>query len=87
MKSISILAKEAPVDTLEILRLFFLVGSICEANRRAFFHIESEWYEAFEILYNNPQTKFETYTLINNLINEGGSIYWGLKRVLSENDL
>jgi len=80
-------AKEAPEDALAIARLYLFEGGVHEANHRISFHIDKEWSEAFKILYNNPKTKSGTYTLINDLIREGGSIFWNLKNVINSNYL
>jgi len=84
MKSIEQLAKDAPGDTLEILRLYFLEGGVRGNNKRIFSHIDKEAYSAFGILYNNPATKIGIYTLIDDLIREGGSVFWNLKGILDE---
>jgi hypothetical protein len=44
--------------------------------------MDKEWTDAFKILYEDPSTKKATYSLIDDLIREGGSAYWGLKEVL-----
>lgn len=84
MKTIEQLAKEAPEDTLEIVRLYLLEGGIRGENRRIPLHVDNEWHKAFEALYNNPDKKVKqgVSDLINELIKEGGSSFWGLKSVL-----
>lgn len=83
-KSITAFAKEAAEDALAIARLYFWNGGIKGGERRRPFHIDNEWLEVFKILYNNPLTKKGTYTLIDDLIREGGSTFWGLKEVLKD---
>jgi hypothetical protein len=83
MKNIVRLAKESPEDTLEILRLFLLKG-ILENNRknRILIHIDKEWYEAFNILYQNPKTKDGIIFLIDKLLEEGGKQFWVLEDII-----
>ncbi len=83
MKSIPALAKSAPSDTLAILRLFLLEGGVRSKQLQIPFYMDNEWFEALKILYGNPDTKFGTYTLIDDLIREGGSVFWKLKEVLA----
>jgi len=83
MKSIVQLAKEAPKDTLEIARLFLFEGGVKRGRYdRITIHIDREWLEALKILYQNPDTKQGTYALIDDLIREGGSIFWVLKTIV-----
>jgi hypothetical protein len=85
MESIVQLAKEAPKDTLEIARLFLFEGGVKRSRyNRIVIDIDKEWLEALEILYKNPDTKHGTYALIDDLIREGGSLFWGLKSILNE---
>jgi len=77
-------AEKAPEDTLAIARLYLFKGGAREIDHRISFHIDKEWFEAFKILYNNSSTKSGTYTLIDDLIREGGSVFWGLKKILDE---
>jgi len=82
MHSIKALAEASPSDTLAILRLIFLEGGVRLKKMRMPFSLGDEWMAAFEIVYNNPNTKSDTYTLIDNLIAEGGNIFWGLKKII-----
>lgn len=81
-KSILLLTKASPSDALEIVRLFLLDGSVRGGKMRMPFIVENEWFEALKILYNHPDTRNGTYTLINNLIREGGSMFWVLKELM-----
>ena len=81
-KSLIQLAKEAPADTLAIANLYLLEGGVRNLKPRMLIHIDNEWLAALQALYNNPATKDETYTLIDNLIREGGSNFWSLKKIL-----
>ncbi len=82
VKSIVPLAEAAPLDTIVILRLYLLEGGISTGQSRIPFSVDKEWFEAFKILYNNPDTKADTYALINDLIRDGSSTFWKLKEVL-----
>jgi hypothetical protein len=85
MKNIVRLAQESPEDTLEILRLFFLKG-VLKNNRenRILIHIDQEWYEAFNILYQNPKTKEGVISFINELLEKGGRLFWKLEDLIRE---
>jgi hypothetical protein len=78
------LAKKAAKDTLEIIRLYLLEGSIRKNNNRAPLYIDEndEWFKALSILYKHPKTKSGTYALINDLIQDGGSIFWVLEKII-----
>jgi len=82
-KTINHFAKEAPKETLEIARLYLLEGGVRGTNKRFPMHIDNEWREALEILYKSKATKSGTYTLIDDLVREGGSTFWGLKDVIA----
>lgn len=82
MQSIVDLAREAPKDALEIARLRLLEGAVRSENWRGPLYMDKEWLEAFEILYQNKETQKGTYDLINDLIKEGGSIFWNLKDII-----
>lgn len=82
VKSINQFAKEAPEEALEITRLYLLEGGLSGMNHRITFHIDNEWSEALKVLHNNPATQSGTYTLINDLIQEGGSAFWMLKKII-----
>lgn len=84
MRSIPSLAKSASSDTLKILRLFLLEAGVRSKTLRMPFSMDNEWFEAFRILYSNPDTKSDTYTLIDDLIREGGSIFWNLKGIFED---
>lgn len=81
-KSIIALAKAAPSDTLEILKLLLLESGVRSKRLLIPFSVENEWFEAFKILYNNPKTKSDTYNLIDTLIREGGSMFWKLEEIV-----
>lgn len=75
------LTKGSPEDTLEIARLFLLEGGVRKKVNSLYFHLDEKWIDAFRILYTNPTTKQGTDDLINNLIREGGRLFWPLKEV------
>lgn len=81
--TISRLAKEAPVDTLGLLRQLLLIGTAREKDRNMSFYLDKEYLEALRILYAVPETKSGTYALISDLIRDGGSIFWDLKEIVS----
>jgi hypothetical protein len=84
MKNIVRLAKESPEKTLEILSLF--LKGVLKNNRenRILIHIDQEWYEAFNILYQNPKTKEGVISLINELLEKGGRLFWKLEDIIRE---
>lgn len=83
-KSIIRLAEASPKDTLEIARLYLLEGGIRGGRMRMPYIFDDEWFKTFKILHSDPATTSGTYTLINDLIREGGSIFWKLKNILNE---
>jgi len=81
-KSINELAKVAPKETLEIARLCLLEGGVRGGKMRTPFMYDEEWFGALKALYENVETKDATYTLIDDLIREGGSTFWKLKEII-----
>jgi len=81
-KSINELARVAPKDTLEIARLSLLEGGVRGGKMRTPFMYDEEWFGALKALYENVDTKDDTYELIDNLIREGGSTFWKLKEII-----
>lgn len=75
-------AKSSPEDTIEIARLYLLEGGVRRGLNSPYFFLDEKWVEAFQILYTQPATKQATFSLINALIQEGGSYFWRLKEVL-----
>jgi hypothetical protein len=82
MTSIPELAKAAPDDVVEILRLHFLEAGVRNSDTRGFYHVQDEWLEAFKIVYHTPQTQSATHALISKLLEEGGAVYWPLEDVM-----
>jgi hypothetical protein len=83
VRSIIELAQHAPQETLIIAKLYLLVSGVRNRQQRRIpTHIEREWLQAFRVLHNNPLTKKGAYDLVDDLIREGGSTFWGLKEIL-----
>ncbi len=76
------LAEVSPEDTLEILEWTLLKYGVRQAEKHRPIFYETEWTEAFEVLYKNPKTKKGTYKLIDRLIAEGGSQFWPLENIV-----
>lgn len=81
-ESIVQLAKSAPKDSLAIARWYLLEGCIRGEGRKRFFSLDTEWADALKILHDNLETKPGTVALINELIREGGSMFWSLKKII-----
>ncbi len=78
-KSITELANNAAEDILIIARLYLL--NLGKKRQHRLFYLEQEWIDTFKILYKNKPEK--TQSLINDLIQEGGQVFWKLKEVLN----
>jgi hypothetical protein len=81
-ETIVALAQSSPEDTVEIARLYLLEGGVRKRINSLHFILGEKWIEAFRILYTQPGTKQATLSLINDLIREGGNLFWPLKEVL-----
>ena len=84
-QSIVRFAQANPEDTLEIARLYLLEGGIRRGGQRELLlgtDDWGQWVKVFKILHDNPGTKSETSILINKLIQDGGSPFWGLKEIV-----
>jgi len=83
MKNIVRLTEESPEDALEITRLYLLEGAV-RHNRVDYIiiHLDQEWLESLNILYKNIKTKDGTISLINDLIKEGGRVFWELEDII-----
>jgi hypothetical protein len=84
MKNIVRLAQEYSEKTLEILSLFLKGVLENKRENRMLIHIDQEWYEAFNILYQNPKTKEGVISLINELLEKGGRLFWKLEDIIRE---
>ncbi len=80
------LAKSSPEDTIEIARLYLLEGGVRNGINSLHFILDEKWIETFRILYTHPATKQATLSLINDLIREGGNLFWPLKKVLESSN-
>lgn len=76
------LSKAAPVESLGIARKLFLDGGVRNRERQHFFHWDAECVDVLTILYANPETKPGAEDLIDDLIREGGGLFWKLKEIL-----
>lgn len=85
-KSITRFASEAPKNTLEIARWYLLEGGVRGKVRQRSLLLDDEWFDALKILYGNTNTQTGTNALINDLIREGGSIFWDLKKIVEETE-
>lgn len=74
----------APEDMLKITKLFFIDGGIKAGHQRRPYYVDREWFDVFNNLLSNPNTKAGTIDLIDELVREGGSPFWGLKKLVEE---
>ena len=81
-KSLATFAKEAPEDTLLILRAYLLEEVAKHEPMRIWLTMENEILDAFKELYKNKATKQGVRTLINDLLPYRNGLFWGLKSVL-----
>ncbi len=85
MRSLSTFAKEAPEDTLPILRAHLLEEVAKHEPVRIWLHMDIEVYDAFRELYKNEATKEGVRILINDLLPYRNGMFWGLKSILEDN--
>jgi hypothetical protein len=81
-KSICELVKVAPKEVIEIVRLHLLECGVRNQKMPLPFMYDEEWFEALRSLYKDSETRDKTYTLIDDLIREGGSTFWKLKNII-----
>ena len=74
----------APEDMLKITKLFFVDGGIKAGHQRRPYYVDREWFDVFKNLLQNQATKTGTIDLIDELVREGGSPFWGLKKLVEE---
>ncbi len=86
IKSLPVLAEQAPEETLRILKAYLLDHCLNkpESFRNSIY--VDDFVTAFNILYKNSTTKSAIYDLINELILKGGSRFWKLKEVIEKNE-
>lgn len=86
MRSLVTFAKEAPEDTVAILRAHILEEVAKHEPVRTWLHMDTEVYDAFRELYKNAKTREAVRSLINDLLPYRNGMFWGLKSILEEND-
>ncbi|MFH1192995.1 MAG: hypothetical protein V1656_01600, partial [Candidatus Jorgensenbacteria bacterium] len=84
-RSLTAFAKEAPEDTLVILRAHLLEEVAKHEPTRTWLHMDREVFDTFKELYKNDGTKDGVRSLINDLLPYRGGLFWGLKSVLEDN--
>ncbi|MFA4998719.1 MAG: hypothetical protein WC514_01745 [Candidatus Paceibacterota bacterium] len=82
-QSLLVFAKEAPVETINILNLYLKSKMVSDEQGRRWIYIDDEWVGIFKVLYQNPKTKIDTQKLINELLPLGNGRFWKLKEALS----
>ncbi len=73
------LAKKAPRETLEILKLYLLSGKLKPAQST---YRIGDLLEVFNILYSNKDLEKDVYDFINELWVKGGSTFWRLGEII-----
>ncbi|MFH2069119.1 MAG: hypothetical protein ABII89_06645 [Candidatus Omnitrophota bacterium] len=86
MRSLTAFAKEAPEDTLVILRFHLLEEVAKHEPVRTWLHVDNEVYDAFKEIYKNKTTKEGVRILINDLLPYRNGLFWGLKPILEEGE-
>jgi hypothetical protein len=84
MKSLPLLAQEAPDETLRIISSYLLADHSNDSSFRASIYLDSEILKVVKMLFNNASTKAQISTLVNRLILQGGELYWPLKTAIAE---
>ena len=82
MRSLAAFAKEAPEDTLAILRAHLLEEVAKHEPVRTWLHMDAEVYDVFRELYQNESTREGIRSLINDLLPYRNGMFWGLKAIL-----
>ncbi len=85
LQSVGKFVNVAPKETYEILRLFLYEFGVKSRQIRVPYVLNEEIVDALQTLYNNPKFKDDTYKLVDDLIRDGGSLFWGLKGVVQGN--
>lgn len=73
----------APEAFVSIARSYLLEGAIKKGRFMRPMRYDQQWFTVFSTLYKNSETRTATITLINELIEKGGSDYWELKKVIA----
>ena len=91
MRRLPIFAEKNGDKTLEIISNFLLdlKGNLNQNRRAPLFSIDGEIKQSLEIIYKNGDVtlKEKVVGLINNLIEKGSSMFWGLKDVIKEDKM
>lgn len=82
MKSLVTLAKEAPEDTLQILRLYLINLANPKEPTHGWIYIESEVFEALKIIYLIPSLRERVRNLVSELLPLANGRFWKLKEIL-----
>ncbi|OGJ54781.1 hypothetical protein A2880_03340 [Candidatus Peribacteria bacterium RIFCSPHIGHO2_01_FULL_49_38] len=84
-RRIKVFAEIDPTNTLEVIRHFLLHDGELNSHRRVpLFSVDSEIKEALGIIYKDDALKPNVVELVNQLIEKGSSIFWGLKDILKQ---
>ncbi len=86
MRSLTTFAKEAPGDTLAILRSHLLEEVAKHEPVRTWLHMDADVYDAFRELYKNEATKEGVRILINDLLPHRNGMFWGLKAIIENKE-
>lgn len=78
-------AKEAPEDTLGILRSHLLEEVAKHEPIRTWPNLDDEVLDSLGELYGNQRTREGVKTLINDLLPHRNGAFWGLKSIIEEN--
>ncbi|MDD4358301.1 MAG: hypothetical protein PHY30_00620 [Candidatus Pacebacteria bacterium] len=86
LRRLPIFAEKNPEKTLEIINYYFINsnGNLTE-NYKTYPLYEEEITKALEVIYNSdsPEIKQKVYNLINILIEKGGNVFLGFKKILT----
>ena len=74
-----------PKRTVKMIRDFLLLRGELNPHRQSpLFIVDSEIKEALEIIYKKAELREDVDKLVNDLIEKGGSMFWGLKDILKK---
>lgn len=79
-ESINKFAEISPLDTLEIIRLFFLEG-------KNFMIQKDEWKKCLKTLYEKAKTKKDTIRLISDLVKEKYEYFQEFKKIIKKTEI
>ena len=75
------LARDAKYEALRIAQLFLLEGKVRGGGGGAFYLMLDEWVRAFTVLVEDRDTADRARKLIDDLIREGGRVFWPLREI------